>query len=99
MHVGIVVAVVVLQRLQHLAGLLAGGRIVQVDQRFPQAGGLGQQREIGPGEGRQVFGHRQVVGLRPWQADQLGLIAGCNWKSRDGWGSGRIDRGGGGAHG
>ena len=55
-HVGVVVAVVVLQGLEHLAGLLAGGGVIQVDQRLAEAGDLAQQREIGAGEGGQVLG-------------------------------------------
>ena len=60
-HVGVVVAVVLLQRLQHLTRLLAGGGVIQVDQRLPQAGRLGQQGEIGARLRRQVD-HRRRTG-------------------------------------
>ena len=43
--IGVVVAVVVLQRLQHLARFLAGGGVIEINQRLAQAGGLGQQGE------------------------------------------------------
>ena len=54
MDVGVVVVVVVLQRLEHLAGLLAGGGVIEVDQGLAQAGLLRQQREVLAGLGRQI---------------------------------------------
>ena len=69
MHVGVVVAVVMLQRLQHLAGLLAGGGVIQIDQRLAQASDLAQEREIGAGEGREILGG----GIkRSWGGDRAG---------------------------
>ena len=55
-HVGVVVGVVVLQGLKHLEGLLAGGRVIEIDQGLAQASGLGQKREIRPGDRRQIDG-------------------------------------------
>ena len=57
-HVGVVVVVVVLKGLEHLARLLAGGGVVEVDQRLAQAGGLCQQGEIRASECGQVVGLR-----------------------------------------
>ena len=47
MHVGVVAGVVVLQRLQHLTRLLAGGGVIEVDQRPTIRSQLLKNREIG----------------------------------------------------
>ncbi len=66
MHVGVVVVVVMLQRLKHLARLLAGGGVIEIDQRLAEAGGLGQQRKIRTRQRRQVVGlcHSSGLGYR-----------------------------------
>jgi hypothetical protein len=33
MNVGVIAGVVVLESVEHLAGLLAGGRVIEIDQR------------------------------------------------------------------
>ena len=46
MHIGVVAGVVVLQGLEHRERLLAGGSVIQVDQRATVSGALLQNREI-----------------------------------------------------
>ena len=47
MHIGVVAGVVVLQGLEHRERLLAGGSVIQVDQRATVSGALLQNRKIG----------------------------------------------------
>ena len=47
MHVGVVAAVVVLQRLEHLTGLLAGGSVIEINQRPAVRSTLLKYRKIG----------------------------------------------------
>ena len=47
MHVGVVAAVVLLQRLQHLAGLLTGGGVIEINQRPAVGSQLLKNREVG----------------------------------------------------
>ena len=46
MHVGVVAAVVLLQRFEHLTGLLAGGSVIEIDQRAAIRSQLLENREI-----------------------------------------------------
>ena len=61
-HVGVVVVVVVLQGRQYLTGLLAGGGVIEVDQRLAKASRLGQQGEIRPGEGSKIWRNHLKAG-------------------------------------
>ena len=47
MHVGIVCGVIVLKGLQHLARLLAGGGVIEVDQGPTVGSDLLKDREVG----------------------------------------------------
>ena len=49
MHIGVVTGVVGLQRLQHNPGFLAGGGMIEVDQRVALGGSLIENREISTG--------------------------------------------------
>jgi hypothetical protein len=44
------------QRIKHLARLLTGGGVIQIDQGLTQTSHLRQQRKILPGQGSQVVG-------------------------------------------
>ena len=46
-HIGVVAAVVLLQRLQHLAGLLTGGGVIEINQRPAIGSQLLKNREVG----------------------------------------------------
>ena len=89
MDVGVVVVVVVLQRLEHLAGLLAGGGVIEVDQGLAQAGLLRQQGEVLAGLGRQI--HRGKVHQAGGAAH---ADSSSNWSRGHHWraGSGRVRR-------
>ena len=63
-HVGVVVVVVVLQGRQYLTGLLAGGGVIEIDQRLAKASRLGQQWEIRPGEGSKIRRNHLKAGGR-----------------------------------
>jgi hypothetical protein len=75
----------VLQGIQHLARLLAGGGVVEVDQGLPQAGGLRQQGKVGPGGGGAGC-RMSPPERRPWwlghRPSPAVMISAPEWRSR-----------------